>query len=585
MKWMSWVLVGMLTACSGDDDGGKTSSDTDADTAADTDGGTDTDTGPPDPAIAGAEALYDPDHVVVVDLTIDIDDAESLSLETHHLFDLLEGEDCLDAPWSGPFHWYPADAEVDGEMVAESAVRKKGLIGSLSTEKPSLKIDFGKYIDEQTWNGLERMTLNNSISDGTFVKQCLGYQLFRDAGMPAPRCNFATLSALGDPLGVYVNVEPLKKDLLDWAFDGDDDGDLYEGTLSDFRAGWTHTFEADTNDTDPAQLPILQVTAALEIVDDDAMLDALDDVLDVDAFTRFWAMEVLIAHVDGYAGNANNFYVYKPENSDQLVFLPWGIDAIFWQTSAFGSDTTLVTLNNTALTRRLWDIPAQRQRYLDTLQELLDTVWDEDALLAEIDRMVELTAPYALDDGGRQELELDYLRAFIHGRRAELEAAMAAEMPIFDTPLREGICLVESGTIEVVMDTTWGTLAVKDPFGEGSSLMTGTMDGVDFTSFGGAIAGEEHGYATIAGLALLDADTVRYVVVQVPIDDVYEGAVISLDGSPSVALIADIDFLVSEEARIVGSVWDGELTIDTFPTEGEAICATITGRTFSGGPY
>jgi len=600
MKWLPLVLAGTLLACSGDDGGDKTptdgdtdtdtdtDSDTDTDTDVDTDTDTDTDTGtaPPDPAIAAAEALYDPDHVVVVDITIDIDDAEALSLETNHIFDLLEGEDCLDAPWSGPFNWYPADVEVDGEMVAESAVRKKGLIGSLSTEKPSLKVDFDKYVDEQTWNGLGRMTLNNSISDGTYVKQCLGYQLFRDAGIPAPRCNFATLSANEDPLGIYVNVEPLKKDFLDWAFDGDDDGDLYEGTLSDFRAGWTNTFEADTNSTDPARLPILQVTAALEIVDDDAMLDALDEVLDVDAFMRFWAMEVLVAHVDGYAGNTNNFYIYKPENSDQLVFLPWGIDAIFWQTSAFGSDTTLVTLNNTALTRRLWDIPAQRQRYLDTLQELLDTVWDEDALLAEIDRMVELTAPYALDDGGRQEAELEYLRAFITGRRAELEAAMAAESPTFDIPLREGICLIESGDMTLTITTPWGNLDSPDPLSEGASRLTGTIDTEAFDLFGGAIAGESYGVATIAGIALLDGDTVRYAAVEVYADDLFEGARIPLNGSPYAAIVADVDFLVSEEAVIVGSIWDGELVIETYSgVPGEPFAATIEGTVFGGGPY
>lgn len=539
-----------------------------------------------DPAVAAAEAMYDPDHVAEIAFTIDVADAELLSAETNSLFSLLEGEDCLDSPWSGPFNWYPADVVVDGVRRDQVGVRKKGLIGSLSTEKPSLKVDFDKFVDGQTLDGLERLTLNNSISDPSLIKQCLGYQLFRDAGLAAPRCHFAHVSANGDDLGVYVSVEPLKKDFLRWAFDGDEDGDLYEGTLSDFRAGWTSTFEADTNSTDPTRAPILAVEAALALEDDAAMLAALDAVVDMDGFYRFWAMEVIVGHLDGYTGNTNNFYVYRPENSDKLVFIPWGIDAIFLRFESFGSDTSLVALNNTALTRRLWSIPDQRQRYLDTLQEMLDTVWDEDALLAEVDRMEALTAPLALPDDGWREAELVNVREFITTRQAELEAAIAAPMPEYDIPLREGICLVESGTLRVDFDTAWGSLQVPDPLGEGVSLVVGQADGVDFDAAGGAIAGEEYGMATIAGLVLTTPTDLLYGVVQVPLPWVEEGARIPLDGMSTVALLAGIDFRVSEDAFIVGSIWSGELVIDSFTgVPGEPIVGHFEGTLYSGGPY
>jgi len=545
----------------------------------------DTGTEPPDPAIATAEALFQPDHVVMVDIDMDPADAERLGSETNRIFDLLDGADCLDEPWSGPFNWYEADVTVDGQLMPRSGIRKKGLIGSLSSDKPSLKLDFDTFVADQELGGLERMTLNNSVSDGTLVKQCLGYQLFRDAGLPSPRCNFASVTALDEPLGVYVHVEPLKKDFLRWAFDGDDDGDLYEGTLSDFRAGWTNTFEPDTNDTDPSGAPILAVTSALELDDDDAMLEALGQVLDLDHFYRFWAMEVLIGHVDGFSGNTNNYYVYRPESSGKLVFLPWGIDSIFWQVEAFGADTTAVTLNNSALTRRLWEVPSERQRYLDTLQELLDTVWDEAALHAEVDRMTALVAPYHLDDGGRQLQELVYLEAFIDGRRAELEAAIAAEMPTYDVPLREGICLIESGSIEASFTTTWGTLTSPDPFYEGSAIATGTVDGEDFAVGGGAVAGDNYGYASIVGITLLDADTVRYIAVDLYTDDLEEGAVIAIDGSPYVGYVADIDFLVSEDVDLVAGIWQAELHIDTYSgVPGSPFEARLIGTLYDGGP-
>ena len=50
----------------------------------------DTGTEPPDPAIATAEALFQPDHVVMVDIDMDPADAERLGSETNRIFDLLD---------------------------------------------------------------------------------------------------------------------------------------------------------------------------------------------------------------------------------------------------------------------------------------------------------------------------------------------------------------------------------------------------------------------------------------------------------------------------------------------------------------
>ncbi len=189
-----------------------------------------------DPVQDVADAFYAIDHLVRIDLEIAPDDAAALAAQTNALTDLLVGEDCLDEPWNGPFTWFPADVVIDGTRIDQIGIRKKGLIGSLSTEKPSLKLRFDEYVDGQEYDGLEHLTLNNSISDPALVRQCLGYWLVAAAGLPAPRCNFADVTANGDALGIYVNVEPPKRMMLRNVF-GEDDGDLYEGTLSDFRDG------------------------------------------------------------------------------------------------------------------------------------------------------------------------------------------------------------------------------------------------------------------------------------------------------------------------------------------------------------
>ena len=86
------------------------------------------------------------------------------------------------------------------------------------------------------------MTLNNSLQDPAYIKQCLGYEILTAAGVPAPRCNFAHVRVhVTDPNlptstavdSLYVNVESIKEPFLGRVF-GDATGRLYEGTLSDF---------------------------------------------------------------------------------------------------------------------------------------------------------------------------------------------------------------------------------------------------------------------------------------------------------------------------------------------------------------
>ena len=533
----------------------------------------------PDPGAETADALYDPDHLVEVVITMDEADAEALAAETNNIFNLLEGADCMDAPWSGPFNWYPGDITVDGEFVQEVGLRKKGLIGSLSSSRPSFKVKFDKFVEGQSLGGLERLTLNNSISDASLVKQCLGYALFEAAGVPAPRCNFAHVTVRDWDLGVYVNVEPPKKRFLRRVFDGHDEGDLYEGTLSDFRPGWTNTFEPDTSSTDPSRAPVVAVSDALLLTDDDEMLEALEQALDMEAFHRFWAMEVLIAHWDGYTGNRNNFYVYRPDGEDQLQFVPWGIDGTM-SLQAVGQ----VTQAAAALPRRLWSNPDVRARQLEVLEELLDQVWDEDALQDEIDRMVELVDPYAPEDEWRLQ-QTEAVRSFVDGRRDALMASLEEPLPTFDQPLGDSPCLVEAGELAGELETTWGTLASADPLSEGWSQVDGQLHGDLFDLEGAAVAGLDGNSVVMATLAWQSATVVREVILFVPTWLIGPDP-IPLGGFGAGGYLVDVDVSSGEPEQIMrGSLWNGSLQLTQLDgTPGGPVSASFESLLYDGGP-
>jgi hypothetical protein len=387
----------------------------------------------------------------------------------------LLGADCLASPAPNPYAWFEADATIDGVRHARVGLRKKGLFGSQSTLKPSLKLDLDRYVDGQDHGGLTRLALNNSRGDPSYGRTCLTYGVFAAAGLPAPRCTFARVSLNGEPLGVYVAVEEVGKRFLRHHL-GDDDagGNLYEGTVSDFRRGYLGSFEQETNAAaDPDRDELAAVTEVLETASDAELVAALEPLVDLDAFYRFWAAETLTWHRDGYTGNVNNFFVYAdPARGGRLIFIPWGPDGALKPEAR--TDVPYAVMAFGRLPNRLYAVPEARARFEAELAALLATVWDEDALVAEAERISAIVSPdmRAVEAPGHAAA-LALLIEMIEGRRDQIAAATVGGAPPWTAGLRGAVCKVPVGQLEASFTTTWGTLA--------SNLFTAGTGGFDAT--------------------------------------------------------------------------------------------------------
>lgn len=405
-------------------------------------------TGPADPT----ELIFDPDRVLQVSITMAPADWDALRFQARDVYDTL-GPTCMDGPPPSPYTEFPAAISVDGESLSLVSVRKKGFYGSSDQFKPSLKLDLGEYVAGQTISGLDRFTFNNARQDPALVKQCLGYALFAAAGVPASRCNFANVTVNGQNLGVYVNVEDIKEPMLARHFPNTT-GNLYEGALSDFRPQYVNTFEKKTNEDDPSRADLDALVAALELPDDQ-LLAALEPLVDLDDFYTFWAVEGFVGHWDGYQSNRNNFWIYfDPANGGRLRFLPWGIDALFENGNPFVGQTgqAPVVSPRALLARRLYLHPATRPLFLARVQLMLDTIWNEAALQAEINRMQALLLPYS----GNINTLLNEIRSWITNRRAFVLGQIGGGGVAWTTPLDAPACLALVGATSGTFSTTYG---------------------------------------------------------------------------------------------------------------------------------
>ena len=317
----------------------------------------------------------------VLDIQVEIDpdtwDELRWQVRTWDSIFLPSGEHRLDGPAESPYTWFKADVTVDGHVYPDTGIRKKGRAGSQDDDKPSLKLRFDKFVDDQSLlGGLKRLTLNNSKQDRSMVGTCLAYFVYEQAGLVAPRCHFAKVSVNGDYLGLYVNVEQVEHYTIPRMFE-DDDGNLYEGEISDFTPKYRNTFEKETNSKEDDWADIDAAVAALENGDD----RALAEIFDLPQFLVFWAVEVLIGSNDGYSGNRNNFFIYR-ESGGRFMFILWGQDDVFTTTDRHRDDfvSPQSVMAAGALANYLYHRHGWRELYVATLEDLRDELWNEKEL-------------------------------------------------------------------------------------------------------------------------------------------------------------------------------------------------------------
>ncbi len=382
------------------------------------------------------EEFFDHTRLVRVELTVKPADWDTLRFQHRSLLKTLR-TDVPPTEQEKQFDYFPADLTIDGKAIGKVAIRKKGFVGSMDDRRPSLKIKLDRYDSKKKYADLDTLTLNNNKQDPTDINQVIGYQVFRDAGLPAPMCNFATVTVNGEHLGVYCNLESPDKRFLKRTLD-DDKGAFYEGTIADFDDLGLIRFERKFGKK-KRDKKLAAIAEALKL-EDDEMFEALDEVLDLKQFYRFWAMECLLGHWDGYVSNKNNYFVYYHSDQKRVLFLPWGMDQLAEDNNMFWGPQFKPPKSvkaDGAIARRLYQTETGKKHYFAALEDLLDTVWNEEQLIARVKELEALIAPHQEHTGQRWRQTGKPMAEFIAERRSQIEAELETGYPEWTLGERE----------------------------------------------------------------------------------------------------------------------------------------------------
>ncbi len=125
------------------------------------------------------------------------------------------------------------DITINGKTFHNVGIRPKGnsslnmVASDSTTDRFSFKIKFDEYIKGQSYDGLKRLALNNIISDKTYMKEYLSYEIFKAMGIATPAYAYTHIKVNGQEWGLYLAVEVMEKSFLERHY-GSADGNLYK---------------------------------------------------------------------------------------------------------------------------------------------------------------------------------------------------------------------------------------------------------------------------------------------------------------------------------------------------------------------
>jgi spore coat protein H len=384
--------------------------------------------------------------------------------------------------WGGPTRERPeveATVVEGGQVYTNVALHLKGSAGSFQPvdSKPGITLNFDKFVKGQTFHGLQKISLNNSVQDPSFSSEKICRELFNAAGVPAPRADYATVELNGRKLGLYVLLEGYNKQFLKRHFKSAK-GNFYDGG---FLKDVDSPLNPNATDAGADGADLRELARAAKAGTGTNRFAKLEKVLDMDRFITFMAMEVLVCHWDGYCMNKNNYRVYHDMDVDRMMFMPHGMDQVFGVMMVQASMPVRPPFQG-SVARAVMDTPEGRRRYFERLAQLNRSVFDVENITNRIHQAAARVRPLLAESGASavasHEREVVDLCDRIVQRKQSLEEQLGGAQGLIIEFDSDGIARLGSWT---ALTNYGGPLFSQETSSDGKPLLriqTGERTGV-----------------------------------------------------------------------------------------------------------
>jgi hypothetical protein len=288
-------------------------------------------------------------------------------------------------------------------------------------EKPSFTLKFDADHGGARFHGLEKVHMNNSGQDPSFLCEPMMRSLLNDLGVPCPRAGHAQVQLNGRELGVYVLVEGANRRFLKRHF-AKVDGNLYDGGSG---GDVTKALKVDSGDHPEDRSDLRALVDAAQERNHSLRMARLRQLLDLDRFVTLVATEVLFVHWDGYSMSANNYRVFHDTESGRMVFMAHGMDQLFGVSRS--PEMSISPQMKGVVARGLVGVPEGRRLLQQRITQLFTNELRPEAVLRRVDKLAAPVRASLAEEGGARRVFDRNLRA-LRGRIQARMASVAAQI-------------------------------------------------------------------------------------------------------------------------------------------------------------
>lgn len=236
----------------------------------------------------------------------------------------------------------PATLTMNGQVLDSVAVRYKGnstfyFANQFNNPKKPYNIDMNQIIGGQKLMGYKKMKLANALFDPSFVKEMIGYQIYRNY-MPSPQANHVKLNVQGNYIGCYVNTEPVDAEFLKRHF-GEKDGVFIKCDPDAQYGSGDPWFNPDLNWYGPDSTQYYKRydmksdagwDELLHLIDTlNSHTQHIDSILNVDRVLWYFALNQVVPNTDTYNSLViHNYYLYRTQDG-LFQIIPWDLSECF----------------------------------------------------------------------------------------------------------------------------------------------------------------------------------------------------------------------------------------------------------------
>lgn len=424
-----------------------------------------------------------------------------------------------------------ADITVNGETFYNVGVRAKGnssltsVASDPNTDRFSLKLDFGQYMEGQTYHGTQKLSLNNMMSDTTYMKEYLSYGIFDLLGVPTPEYSYSYIKINDKDWGLYLAVENIDENFITKQY-GSFEGNLYKPESMELGGGMpmggmgnlpmaqqnqplTEGKDIDLNihmgsgtagganlkytDDRASSYKVIREGAVFKKTTDAdfqkviEMIKSLDkgtnleEYLDVEEILKYFAVNTFLVNLDSYSGGMyHNYYLY--EKNGRFSIIPWDLNmsfAGFSMNMGVGEGGAAKAVNfpidapvtgkieDAPLIAKLLEVDRYKVLYHSYLAQIADEYINNGVLensISEIDILISKyvkSDPTAFYTYEEYEKGILELTKFVRDRALSVKAQLSGEQPS-----------TSYGSIETKVSlSALGTMQMSGQrFGEGGQL-------------------------------------------------------------------------------------------------------------------